>query len=67
MTVREYCALAGLGEHVVREDIRTGKIPHRLCGRRGLIRILRGPALAQLGIAPRPGTTERTSDAVVAR
>lgn len=50
LTVAEYAKLRGSGEHSVREDLRAGKIPHIKCGRRGLLRILRRPALAQLGV-----------------
>ena len=50
LSVREYCALTGEGEHAVREDLRAGKIPHVLSGRRGLVRILTIPALARLGV-----------------
>jgi hypothetical protein len=49
MSVAEYCALTGLGEDAVREDIKRDRIPHRLVGKRNRIRILRIPALAQLG------------------
>jgi hypothetical protein len=50
MTVAEYCAVSGEGEHAVREDVRLNKIPHVLSGRRGLIKILKRPALARLGL-----------------
>jgi hypothetical protein len=50
MTVREYARLAGTGEGVVRQEIAADRIPHRKFGRRGLVRILRRPALEQLGI-----------------
>ena len=49
MSVQEYVDLTGVGEFVVRRDIEAGRIPHRKYGRRGIIRILRAPALAQLG------------------
>ncbi|HEY6326561.1 MAG TPA: hypothetical protein VIW73_08655 [Candidatus Cybelea sp.] len=51
MTVREYCAATGEGEHAVRQDLRAGKIPHVLSGRRGLVKILRKPALARMGLS----------------
>jgi hypothetical protein len=50
MSLREYLLISGRKEYATREDIRAGKIPHVLCGRRGIIRILRVPALAQLGL-----------------
>lgn len=50
LSVREYCALTGEGEHAVRADLQSGKIPHVLSGRRGLVRILTLPALARLGV-----------------
>ncbi len=49
MSVREFCRLAGVGEDVVRQELAAGRLPHRTFGRRKLIRILRGPALASLG------------------
>lgn len=48
LTVAQYAKLAGVGENVVRQEIAAGRLPHRKFGRRGLIRILRAPALAQL-------------------
>lgn len=54
MTVREYARLAGVGEHAVREDIRLGRVPHVRVGFRGLVRILRRPALARLGATESP-------------
>lgn len=51
MSVREYCQLTGEGEFAVRQDLRAGKIPHVLSGARGLIKILRRPALARMGLA----------------
>lgn len=49
MTVAEYCRLSGEGERTVRDDLRAGRIPHILSGKRPLIKILRRPALARLG------------------
>lgn len=51
LTVKQYCELSGEGEHAVRADLLAGKIPHIRSGRRGLVKILRGPALARLGAA----------------
>jgi hypothetical protein len=48
LSVAEYATLAGVGENVVRQEIAAGRLPHRKFGKRGLIRILRRPALAQL-------------------
>jgi len=53
LTVAQYAKLAGVGEAVVRAEIAAGRLPHRKYGRRGLIRILRGPALAELGFDTR--------------
>jgi len=50
MSVAEFAALSGLTEYTIRQEIALDRIPHRRCGRRGLVRILRGPALAQLGL-----------------
>ena len=50
MSVAEYAAASGLSEYVVRQEVALDRIPHRRCSRRGLIRILRRPALAQLGL-----------------
>jgi excisionase family DNA binding protein len=49
MSVKQYAKLAGVGEHAVYQEIAAGRLPHRRFGLRGLIRILRRPALAQLG------------------
>lgn len=53
LTVAQYARLAGVGENVVRQEIAAGRLPHRKYGKRGLIRILRGPALAQLQLDER--------------
>jgi hypothetical protein len=53
LTVAQYAKLAGVGENVVRQEIAAGRLPHRRYGKRGLIRILRGPALAQLRLDDR--------------
>jgi hypothetical protein len=50
MTVAEYAAISGEGERAIRRDIAAGQIPHVLSGRRGLIKILRIPALRRLGL-----------------
>jgi hypothetical protein len=50
LTVAQYAKLAGVGQAVVRTEIAAGRLPHRKYGKRGLIRILRGPALAELGL-----------------
>lgn len=53
LSVAEYAQLAGVGEMLVRQEIAANTLPHRRFGRRGLIRILRGPALAQLRLDER--------------
>lgn len=53
LTVAQYAKLAGVGQAVVRTEIAAGRLPHRKYGKRGLIRILRGPALAELGFDTR--------------
>jgi hypothetical protein len=53
LTVAQYARLAGVGENVVRQEIAAGRLPHRKFGKRGLIRILRRPALAQLQLDER--------------
>jgi hypothetical protein len=53
LSVTEYARLAGVGENVVRQEIATGRLPHRKYGKRGLIRILRRPALAELQLDER--------------
>jgi hypothetical protein len=50
MSVRQYKALSGYGEDVVRHEIATGNLPHQRVGKRGTIRILTRPALAALGL-----------------
>ena len=50
MSVAEYCRISGLTEYSVRGEIAAARIPHLRVGKRGLVRILRIPALAQLGI-----------------
>ena len=50
ITVAQYARLAGVGQAVVRTEVAAGRLPHRKYGKRGLIRILRGPALSELGI-----------------
>jgi hypothetical protein len=50
MSVAEYCRVSGLTEYSARAEIAAGRIPHLRVGKRGLVRILRIPALAQLGI-----------------
>jgi hypothetical protein len=52
LTVAQYAKLAGVGESVVRHEIAANRLPHRKFGKRGIIRILRGPALAELGVGP---------------
>jgi hypothetical protein len=53
MTVKEYARVSGASEYVVRQEITAGRIPHRRFGRRGLIKILRRPALTDLGFEKR--------------
>ncbi len=53
LSVAQYAKLAGVGENVVRQEIAAGRLPHRKFGKRGLIRILRRPALAQLQLDER--------------
>jgi excisionase family DNA binding protein len=53
LTVAQYAKLVGVGENVVRQEIAAGRLPHRKFGKRGLIRILRGPAFAQLQLDER--------------
>jgi hypothetical protein len=48
MSVAEFAVASGLSEYVVRQELALDRIPHRRVGRRGLIRILRLPALAAL-------------------
>jgi hypothetical protein len=48
MSVAEYVLASGIPEHSVRQELAAGRIPHRRVGKRGLIRILRLPALAAL-------------------
>ena len=48
MSVREYVTLSGIPEHSVRQELAENRIPHQRVGKRGLIRILRPPALAAL-------------------
>jgi hypothetical protein len=50
MTVAEYSRVSGLSEYSIRQEIAAGRIPHLRVGRRGLVRILRIPALAALGV-----------------
>jgi hypothetical protein len=50
MSVAEYSRISGLTEYSVRAEIAAGRIPHLRVGRRGLVRILRRPALARLGV-----------------
>jgi len=50
MSVAEYAAVSGLTEYTIRQEVALDRIPHRRCGRRGLVRILRIPALAALGV-----------------
>jgi hypothetical protein len=54
LTVAQYAKLAGVGEAAVRAEIAADRLPHRKFGKRGLIRILRGPALRELGADARP-------------
>jgi hypothetical protein len=49
MSVAEFAAVSGLTEYTIRQEVALDRIPHRRCGRRGLVRILRLPALAALG------------------
>jgi len=53
MSVAEFVAVSGMSEYVVRQEIALGRIPHRKVGRRGLVRILKVPALAELGFDTR--------------
>ena len=48
MSVAEYSRVAGMSEYCVRLEIAADRIPHRRIGKRGLIRVLRRPALLQL-------------------
>ncbi len=48
MPVAEYVEASGLSEYTVRQEIAAGRIPHIKVGKRGLIRILRLPAIAAL-------------------
>jgi len=48
MTVAEYAKIAGVGEAAVRVKLAAGGVPFTKYGR--LIRILRAPALAALGV-----------------
>lgn len=48
MTVAEFAALSGLSEYTIRQEVALDRIPYRRVGRRGLIRILRLPAIAAL-------------------
>lgn len=48
MGVSEYVEASGLSEYTVRQEIAAGRIPHIRVSKRGLIRILRLPALAAL-------------------
>lgn len=48
MSVAEYVVASGIPEHSVRQELAAGRIPHQRVGKRGLIRILRLPALAAL-------------------
>lgn len=50
MSVAEYSRVSGLTEYSVRVEVAAGRIPHLRVGRRGLVKILRRPALAQLGL-----------------
>jgi hypothetical protein len=50
MSVAEYSRISGLTEYSVRAEIAADRIPHLRVGRRGLVRILRKPALARLGV-----------------
>lgn len=50
MSVAEYCDISGLTEYSVRAEIAADRIPHLRVGKRRLVRILRIPALAQLGV-----------------
>jgi hypothetical protein len=49
MSVAEFAEISGLSQYTVREELALGRIPYRRVGRRGLIRILRIPAIAALG------------------
>jgi excisionase family DNA binding protein len=53
LTVREYAKLVGVGEGLVRQEIAAGRLPHKKLGKRGLIRILRRPALRELELDER--------------
>lgn len=50
MSVTEYCRISGLTEYSVRAEVAAGRIPHLRVGKRGLVKILRIPALGQLGV-----------------
>lgn len=53
MNVSEFVRASGWSEYTVRLELAANRIPHRRVGRRGLIKILRGPALAQLQLDER--------------
>lgn len=59
MRVAEYVETSGLSQYAVRQEIAAGRIPHVRVGRRGLIRILRLPALAVLTKAPASTATSQ--------
>jgi len=48
MNVGEFVRASGWSEYTVRIELAANRIPHRRVGHRGLIKILRGPALALL-------------------
>jgi hypothetical protein len=59
MSVAEFAAVSGFTEYTVRQEVAFGRIAHRKVGRRGLVRILRIPALAALGVDA--GTSQEDS------
>lgn len=61
MSVHEYSELTGIGEDTVRSEVALGRIPHRRVGKRGKIRILTIPALAQLGVQTHSGNDDNSS------
>ena len=48
MSVREFAEISGLTEYAIRQEVKLDRIPHRKVSRRGLIRILRIPAIEAL-------------------
>lgn len=61
MSVREFSAISGLSEYTIRQEVVLGRIPHRRVGRRGLVRILRIPAIAGLRASDGAEDVERAA------